>query len=202
MTGQRLPDLVEALREGTTGTGVDIDGVVYRLPPLTPLDWAAALLDNAPDAILPGLLAPADAQGLYARLLDVYDDLTLTVMEEAGLWLLEQAAARPWWEARRALLAAVSNWSSFDAWCTHECAGLDPTTLTLARFCNLVVRWVLLHTPEEDQDAWELSFTSPPPSADLGSRPEWADDAVAADTEAVMDQWAGLVAAAGAASPD
>src|SRR4051794_29934227 len=107
MSERRLAELVEALRGEV---GVDIDDVVYRLPARSVLDWAQALLDSAPDAIVPGLLTDDDAAALYGRLLDEDDPLHLGICEQAGLWLLEQAAARPWWEARRALLSMLDNW--------------------------------------------------------------------------------------------
>jgi hypothetical protein len=196
---RRLAELVEALRGGELA--VDIDGEVYRLPPRSALDWAAALLDAGPDAIVPGLLAPADAEALYDRLLDEYDPLDLVVAEEAGLWLLEQAAHRPWWEARRALLNALDSWQVFDAWCTHEC-GLDATALPLARFCNLSVRFVELHLSVDARESWRASFTAPPADARLEDRPEWSDEAMAADTEAAMGQWESMAATVGSASPE
>ena len=199
MSTRRLADLVEALRGEV---GIDLDGVTYTLPAHTALDWAAALLDPAPDAIVPGLLDPADATALYDRLLDEYDPLELAVVEDAGLWLVEQVAARPWWEARRAVLHALDNWATFDAWCIHACGGTDATTLTLARFCNLSVRFMELHLPEDERESWRVSFAAPPPGVDLGDREEWDDAAIAADTEAAMGQWAAMVGAVGTADPD
>jgi hypothetical protein len=199
MSGQRLTELVEALRGEIA---VEIDEVTYRLPPRTVLEWAAALLSSEPDAIIPGLLGDNDARGLYDRLLDEYDPLSLDVVEEAGLWLLEQVAARPWWEARRALLHALDGWEHFDAWCTHECNGLDPATLPLPRFCNLVVRYLELHMEPERREQWRMTFAAPPVGADLAARPEWQDDAMAADSEAAMADWGSVLATIGSASPD
>jgi hypothetical protein len=200
MSEQRLADLVEALRGDQVG--VDIDDVVYRLPQRTVLEWAGALLDSAPDAIVPGLLDPTDAEALYDRLMDEYEPLDIGVCEDAGLWLLEQVAHRPWWEARRAILHALDMWEAFDAWCTHACNGLDATTLPVGRFCNLVVRYLELHIPEDNREMWRAGFAAPPAGVDLGQRPEWSDEAIAADSEAAMDDWAGMVAAVGSASPD
>jgi hypothetical protein len=199
MSEQRLADLVEALRGNPA---VDIDGTIYTLPPRTALEWAAALLDGGQDAIVPGLLDPDDATALYDRVLDEYDDLDLDVLEAAGLWLLEEVAQRPWWEARRALLAALDSWSVFDAWCIHACNGLDATTLPLGRFCNLLVRFYELHLSEDDVEQWRASFSAPPPGVDLGAREEWSDEAVAADTTAAMGEWAAMQAQFGSASPD
>src|SRR4051812_10559363 len=199
MSERRLAELVEALRSGEHG--VQIEDVTYRLPARTVLEWATALLDSAPDAILPGLLDPTDAAQLYDRLLDEDEPLDLSVVEEAGLWLLEQVARRPWWETRRALLTALDNWPAFDAWCTHECH-LDPAALPLDRFCNLLVRYVELHLPADAREQWQASFSAPPPGVDLDTRPEWAEDAMAADTEAAMGQWEAMLGAVGGASPE
>lgn len=199
MSAQRLTELVEALRGEVA---FEIEGRRYAMPTRGPLEWAGALLDPAPDAIVPGLLDPEAAAALYDRLMDDYDPLGLDVVEDAGLWVLEQLTGRPWWEARRALLTALDSWAVFDAWCLHECAGTDPATLPLGRFCNLLVRFMELHLSEEGRDAWRASFASPPNAEALADRPEWSEEAMASDTEAFADEWASMAAAFGSASPD
>lgn len=199
MSSRRLADLVEALRGEVA---VVIEGTRYAVPDRGPLEWAGALLDSAPDAIIPGLLDPADAAALYDRLMDEFDPLGLDVVEDAGLWVLEQVTGRPWWEARRALLTALDSWPTFDAWCLHECAGADPAGLPLRRLLNLLIRFMELHLPEEGRDAWRASLAAPPGADALAGREEWAEDAMAADSAAAMAAWESMSASFGSASPD
>lgn len=170
----------------------ELDGRHFVVPEHPVLTWMSATLEAHPDAVVPGLLAEPDARHLYDRLLDYEAPLDLAVCERVGLWVLEEASGRPWWEAQRALMWALDAWNVFDAWCRAE-AQVDPLTLPLRSFCSLFVRFAMIATGEENE-AWRTSFEAPPlgSAESMESRPEWEDEAVEGDFADAFDSFAAL----------
>jgi hypothetical protein len=178
----------------------ELDGRRYPVPEHPVARWMEAALDPGMDAIVPGMLAEDEQRHLYDRLMDDEEPLDLLLCESIGLWVLEQAGGRPWWEVKRALLWGLDSWGPLDGWARTEGGGLDLLSLPLRSYCAVFVRFGLVVTGEESEQ-WFAEFSLPPldnPEA-IASRPEWADEEVSTDFGSAFDTWSQL---ANSALPD
>lgn len=180
----------------------ELDGRTFAVPARPLEDWLAVALAGDFTEVVPGMLDPADAGYLYERILDEYDPLGEDTCARIGEWVLEELTGRPWWEVTRSVREALAGWNSLDSWATGE-VGVDVRTLDLRRFCNLVVRFVLLIVGDEEaREGWLASFSAPPPGADLSERSEWSDEAVAADALAGLNAWASVATSLNTEDPE
>lgn len=188
-------ELLAARVEQLTGRyGFTLAGRTYWLrPDVTLLDWMAALFEPAPDAVVPGLLDEGARTELYEALFDEFHPLDSELCRRIGLSLVEDAGGRPWWEVLRLVATGLEHWTIFDGWCAHEAGGLDPRSLGLDRFINLVHRFLLIGCADDtEREDYLARLTAPPENAaaELEDRPEWSDEGMAGGFEAAFAQFA------------
>ena len=187
MNSERLADLVGAL-DGRVSFA--IDDRRFTMPQRPIQEWLRALADPAPDAVVPALLDHEDSVALYDLLTDPVDPLDPEVCEEAGRWVMESVAGRPWWEVVRLVRTGLETWNALDGWCMER--GLTPETMNLRRFCNAVVKFAMAAIRDQsDRESWYEALQLPPGGNALADRPEWSDDAVGDSFDAVFANFGG-----------
>lgn len=176
---------------GTT-TSFTLAGEEWELrEDLTAADWIPAVLEDSYDAVVPGLMDPEDSDELFELVFD--DDVEVDIMDcrTAGLQVYAACAGRTWFEANRLVVIAIDSWDHFDGWCVEK--QLQPLTLPLDRFLNLVRRWLFAHTPEKEREDLVRRLEAAPAGRpeEMEALPEWSEEEMEAGFDAAMAMMGG-----------
>lgn len=95
----------------------------------------------------------------------------------------------PYWVVQRliATITASPTWTTFHG--ELALRGVDPLGWPLHVFCDAAYAWLTKGADKKEQARFDAELTTPPPSVDLSTLPEWQDTAMDAGFAGAFDQF-------------
>lgn len=140
---------------------IEIDGTVYRVPPLPASSWLWILLEPSVSlfAIIPGLLEPNAKDHIEGLIIDgaySHEDL-----EDLAWELVSIAAGRPWWTVLYLLVNAKhpANLEAIQGQLALH--GVDASRISLAAWLSAVYTIFVQHMKTEERQRFDLMLAKP-----------------------------------------